>query len=157
MSAYEDLVTPEEKAEARDLALMASQVVAVLGPASSSFEESLPLAWDFFDKAAAFVGSIPTIASLAPASLEVPGPDAEVIVTGTGFTVETAINWNGGDEPTDFVSETEVKTTVKPSTVQAPLPFALPVYVHNAGVKSNVLEFTFTEAPPLEGRDRRGK
>lgn len=158
MSAYDDLVTPEDKEEIRDLSALAAQLVGWVGPASMSQDEALAKAWEFLNTAAGFVASIPTITNLAPATMEAPGPDAEMIVTGTGFTAETVIVWSGADEPTDFVSETEVKTTVKPSTVQAPLPFALPVYVRNAGVKSNVLEFTFTEAPPLEGlRSRHGK
>jgi hypothetical protein len=144
LSAYED---SEDKAEARDLAMLAAQVSQYLGAANYDFETSLPIAWDFFGKAAAFITSIPAISALNPASLEAPGPDSEMVVTGTGFTASTVINWNGGDEPTDFVSATEVKTTVRPSTVQAPLPFTLRVCVHNAGVKSNVLDFTFTEAP----------
>jgi hypothetical protein len=87
----------------------------------------------------------------------VPGPDSEIAIQGTGFNPTTVINWNGGDEVTDFISETELRTTVKPSTVAVALPFTLPVYVRNGTLQSNVLEFTFTEAaePPL--RSRHGK
>lgn len=91
-----------------------------------------------------------TIDGLNPAELEVPGPDYQVVVHGTGYTAESIINWNGGDEVTEFVSDIKLRTLVKPSTVQAPLPFELPVYVRNGEVQSNVAIFTFTAAAEQE-------
>lgn len=96
----------------------------------------------------------PVLTRLTPDSLEVPGPDSELVIQGSSFTEESIIVWNGGDEVTEFVSETELKTTVKTSTVEAELPFALPVYVRNGETKSNSLTFTFVAAP--ERKSRRG-
>lgn len=93
----------------------------------------------------------PLVASLDPESMNVPGPDAPILVIGSGFTEESVIIWNGGDEETEFVSPTKVRTTVKVSTVEAPLPFTLPVQVRNEDQVSNALQFTFTEAP-IQGR-----
>jgi IPT/TIG domain len=160
MNEYADITDPNAKAEARDLALLAAQIVAWAGPNAVPFEQALITAWGYLDKASAFIaeeaalGTTPALTSLAPATLTVPGPDSEVILQGTGFNENTVINWNGGDEPTQFVSETELRTVVKPSTVEAPLPFTLPVYVHHGDLSSNVVDFTFTEAA---GRERHAK
>lgn len=154
MGAY---VESEDKVEARDLARLAADIVDWAGgPTILSFEEALPTAWEHFNKAAAFAAgasTAPVLVSLVPAELGVPGADSEIVLTGTGFNVQSVINWNGGDEATDFISDTELRTTVKPSTVQAPLPFVLPVYVHHAGLQSNTLDFTFVEA--VEARRKK--
>jgi hypothetical protein len=97
------------------------------------------------------VAEAPVLHGLNPATLTVPGADYPVTVHGEGFTEASVINWNGGDEETDYISQTQLRTLVKPSTVQAPLPFTLPVYVHHGNIASNVLAFTFiAEAPPEE-------
>ena len=85
----------------------------------------------------------PVLDSIIPATLPVWAQDTEVTFRGEGFTEESVINWNGGDEVTDFVSETELKTLVKPSTVQAPLPFELQTYVRNGDKQSQPVTFTF--------------
>ena len=154
--AYADLEA-EDKAEARDLAALAAAMVDWAGGSDKlSFEEAFSAAWKFYNGAAAFATAAsvaPVLTSLTPAELSVPGVDSEVVLTGTGFSAQSVVNWNGGDEATDFISETELRTTVKPSTVQAPLPFVLSVYVHQAGLQSNALNFTFVEA--VEARKRR--
>lgn len=100
-------------------------------------------------------GEPPVIESIAPESLDVPGPDRELTITGHGFNADSVIVWNGGDEPTDFASDTELKTVVKPSTVQAPLPFTLPIYVRNGDLNSNTVYFTFVQGEEPEGRNRQ--
>jgi hypothetical protein len=96
--------------------------------------------------------SAPVIESLSPNVLTVPGIDTVLSVIGTGFTEESVINWNGGDEVTEFVDEEELTTIVRPSTVQAPLPFELDVYVKNGTAKSNIVKFTFTEVTATRRR-----
>ena len=97
----------------------------------------------------------PTIDSIEPDEMVAPGPDAQLSVIGTGFTTTSIINWNGGDEITEFVNEGKLTTLVKPDTVQAPLPFELLVYVRNGAVQSNTVTFTFTEEEPAHGRRKR--
>lgn len=154
--AYTDLEA-EGKAEARDLAALTAEIVDWAGGANIlSFEEARSIAWKHYQDAAAFAAAAstaPILVSLVPAELSVPGEDSEIVVSGTGFNAQSVISWNGGDEATDFISDTELRTTVKPSTVQAPLPFSLPVYVHHAGLQSNTLQFTFTEV--VEAKRRR--
>lgn len=91
----------------------------------------------------AVTDNTPTVAALNPTSAEVGGPDVTLQVTGTNFKDGVVIVFNGFDEPTVFVSETEVTTGVKPSlfTVAEPLP----VHVRNPlGYESNSMDFTFT-------------
>lgn len=86
----------------------------------------------------------PTLTALTPSTAEVGGTDIVMVATGTGFTAASVIVFNGGDEPTDFLSDTEVSTTVKPSLASG--PGAVPVTVRDAGGASAALDFTFTEA-----------
>ena len=70
--------------------------------------------------------------------------DITMVVTGTGFTEGSVITFNDLDEPTTFISDTEVSTGVKPSLFV--VPAVCPVAVRDAGGTSNALDFTFTEA-----------
>lgn len=101
--------------------------------------QAIPVA-DFL---AAADAAAPVITNLNPESMEVPGPDAPITVTGTGFKEDSVIVWSDADEVTEFVSDTELRTLVKVSTVEAPLPHTLTVEVRNGDAKSNSLVFTF--------------
>jgi hypothetical protein len=85
----------------------------------------------------------PQLVALEPASASITDADFEGHVRGTGFTEDTVIIWNGAEEPTRFVDETDVWTMVIPSVVTAPT--ILDVYVRNAdGQVSSILPFTWT-------------
>jgi len=99
----------------------------------------------------------PVFDSITPNGSDVPGPDVEVVLAGSNFNAQSIIVWNNGDETTEFVNDTELRTIVKPSTVQAPLPFTLPVYIRNGSLRSEVVEFTFKEAEIEEDRARSDK
>jgi hypothetical protein len=86
---------------------------------------------------------------LSPSTAVTGDPDLEMIVTGTGFTPNSVIVFNGYDEPTDFYSDTSVGTGVKPSIFG---PGPLPVAVRDQAGTSNSLDFTFTEPVAREGR-----
>lgn len=86
----------------------------------------------------------PVINSLNPNTAVVGGPDLTMTVIGSGFTSGSVIVWNGGDEPTTFVSATQVSTGVKPSTASG--PWSIPVAVRNGDKISNSLAFQFTAA-----------
>ena len=86
----------------------------------------------------------PTIASLDPSTAQMGAADLTMTVNGTGFTPTSIIVFNGGDEPTTYVSATQVSTGVKPSTVGAAV--AVPVKVRNGAKDSNAVDFTFTAA-----------
>ena len=87
----------------------------------------------------------PVIDSLEPDEANIGDDDLTLHVTAdAGLTPDCIIVFNGGDEATTFVSETELTTTVKPSTAQVPGDY--PVQVRRAGKLSNILMFSFEEA-----------
>jgi IPT/TIG domain len=73
-------------------------------------------------------------------------------VTGTGFAPYSKIVFNGGDEVTTFVSETELSTIIKPSLAGAAI--AVPVTVRNGTKVSNMVQFTFTDVLARGARKR---
>jgi hypothetical protein len=93
------------------------------------------------------------LTSITPDTAVIGDPDLTLSAIGTGFTAESVIVFNGGDEPTTFVSATEVTTGVKPST--ATTAGAYPVFVRGAdGAETASLDFTFTD--PVTRSSRRG-
>ena len=102
------------------------------------------------------LGPPPELDSLDPATAEQGGADVVMRCLGSGFVGGSQIVFNGGIELTEFVSDTELTTTVRPSTVQ--VPGAYEVYVINPDDQTTEgLNFTFTPAPPPGGVGRRGR
>jgi hypothetical protein len=86
--------------------------------------------------------------------IEGAAPTLTSLCKGSGFTAESKIIWNGGEEPTTFGDPTTVSTLVKPSTVDPglQLPFSLPVLVRTGAQDTEPLQFTFVAAgaePPV--------
>jgi hypothetical protein len=107
--------------------------------------------------AAAEAPSAPLVAtSLSPAQATIGDPaDVVMRVAGEGFTAACVITFNGGDEPTTFVSDTVVSTIVKPST--ATTPGTYPVTVKRGAEESEPLGFTFIEPTRTRAtEDRHG-
>ncbi len=87
----------------------------------------------------------PTVTGLAPATVVLGDPSFTLHVNGTDFVDGAVITFAGLDEPTTFVSATEVTTGVNMSVWLA--PDAVPVAVRNPdGAVSGSLPFTFTAA-----------
>jgi hypothetical protein len=92
----------------------------------------------------------PTIDSYSPTEVLFPGPDQQLVLTGSGFTLDSVIVWNGGDEPTSFVSESQVETGINVSTIGVEI--TIPVYVRNAdGAISNAVTVALVAAPEEDG------
>jgi hypothetical protein len=86
--------------------------------------------------------TVPVVTSLTPGSATVGDPDFTLHVMGTGFSVLSKIIFNGSEEPTTFVSDTELTTGVDMSTVSG--PSIVPVAVLSGeGVLSNAENFVF--------------
>lgn len=86
---------------------------------------------------------VPKVTSLTPNSAEVGDPSFLLHVHGTGFTAGSIIMFNGGEEPTTYVSATELTTTVNMTTVS--VASTVPVAVLSSeGVLSDSMNFTFT-------------
>lgn len=82
------------------------------------------------------------VTTLNPATAVLGGPDLTMHVIGTGFRQGDVILFNGGVEPTTFVSPTELTTIVKPST--AGFTGSYPVTVKSGGLVAKPKNFSFT-------------
>lgn len=96
-------------------------------------------------RGAAFVEQPPPVlTSLVPATAVIGAANFTLSVRGTGFVPGCAIVFNGFQEPTTFVSATEVTTGVNMAVWTSPSA-PLPVTVRSlGGSPSNALPFTFT-------------
>jgi hypothetical protein len=83
----------------------------------------------------------PKVDSLDPSSVELGSPSFDIHVMGSGFTPESVIVFNGYEEPTVFVSDSELTTGVNMSVWLAPAE--VPVSVGSVGVQSESVMFTF--------------
>jgi hypothetical protein len=88
----------------------------------------------------------PELTSLVPIAAELGSEDLTLHCLGSGFTEGSVIVFNGGVEPTIFVSDVEVTTIVKPST--ASIAVTVPVLVLTGAHETEELDFEFTEAAP---------
>jgi hypothetical protein len=87
-------------------------------------------------------GVPPTLTSLSPDAAASGDADFVLHCRGSDFTPSSVIYFGPTeDEPTTFVSSTEVTTGVKPALFE---PAVVPVTVRTSGVSSNALDFTFT-------------
>jgi hypothetical protein len=85
----------------------------------------------------------PTLSALDPNTAVIGDADLVMTVTGADFNPTSIITFNGGNEPTTYVSATELSTTIKPAT--ATTAGAYPVTVKTSTLESDPLDFTFTD------------
>lgn len=91
-------------------------------------------------------GEGPVLLGISPESATVGDPVFDFHCVGARFTPESIIVWNGGDEPTTFVSANELTTPVNTATMVNPA--TLTIQVRNAdGKLSEVLNFEVLAAP----------
>jgi hypothetical protein len=90
----------------------------------------------------AITGAMPVLTSLNPATAAKGSADLTLHCLGSGFTANSVINFNGGNEPTTFVNAGDITTIVKPSLVS--IAIAVPVVVVNGVLSSAPKTFTFT-------------
>jgi IPT/TIG domain len=86
----------------------------------------------------------PTLSSINPSSAVIGGEALTLEAIGSGFTEESVIVFNGGEEATTFVDETRLTTGVQPSTAGTPGGF--PVLVRTFTHETAPQTFSFTEA-----------
>lgn len=88
--------------------------------------------------------TVPEIASLNPGSVTLGDPDFTLHVLGSGFSTLSKIIFNGSEEPTTYVSDTELTTGVNMAT--AVTAVTVPVHVVSGdGVLSNAMNFVFQD------------
>ncbi len=93
-------------------------------------------------------GVQPTIGALVPASATAGAPGFKLAVTGTGFTPSSVVSFNLNNEPTTYVSSTQLQAAIPASAIAvAGTPF---VTVANPGGSPPVVA-TFTVNNPVPG------
>jgi hypothetical protein len=95
-------------------------------------------------------GSEPTLTSLEPNTAVLGDPDLVLHCIGTNFTETSVIHFSDHDEPTTFVSDTEVTTGVKPTLGWGAV--SLPVTIRQGSFETGPLDFTFTGSAARGGR-----
>lgn len=85
--------------------------------------------------------SLPVLFELVPDKAFVGGPNFDIQVTGQNFTADSTIMWNGGAEPTTFVSPNLLTTGVQPGTASGPA--TIDIHVETLGEQTRHRYFTF--------------
>jgi len=89
---------------------------------------------------------VPGLTALVPAEAALGDPSFVLSVQGSNFEDGSVIVWNGSDEVTTFVSDTELTTQVDMASATTAGP--VPVLVRNLdSTMSSALNFTLTAAP----------
>ena len=88
------------------------------------------------------------LTEIGPATAQIGGADVVLSCIGTGFTKRSQIVFNGGEEPTTYVSGETLTTIVRPST--ATTAGSYPVLVRDGEDESGSQDFTFTEPDVAE-------
>ena len=71
---------------------------------------------------------VPTVTAISPSSGTAGSGNFQLVVTGTNFTTDSKVRWNGLDRNTTFVSSTEVRAAINASDVAAVGSASVTVY-----------------------------
>lgn len=74
---------------------------------------------------------VPAVDSINPATITVGDPAFELQVNGSGFNAGSIITWDGADEPTTFVSASQITTAIESTATL--VPGTVQIAVRNAG------------------------
>lgn len=85
--------------------------------------------------------------SLTPSAVTAGSAGFNLAVTGTNFTPQSVIRWNGVDRPTTFVSATLLRVPIPAPDLVQPTTVNITVFSPSAG-PSNELPFTVSVPPP---------
>ena len=87
----------------------------------------------------------PMLTLLSPNSVIAGGPAFTLTLTGTNFTPDSVVRWNGGDRPTTFVSATQLQAMIPASDIAAAGTASVTVFAPGGGL-SGALSFTINPA-----------
>jgi hypothetical protein len=98
------------------------------------------------------VNSYIGITALSPQAATVGSGDVPITITGTNFTQDTVIQWNGSPNseplPTTYVSPTQITATIPAANLQSAQSAMISVFDSTLGTSSKVLDaLTFTVYP----------
>ena len=91
---------------------------------------------------------IPSITSLSPSLAVAGSPGFTLTVNGANFTSSSAIQWNGNDRTTSFVSATRLSTAITPIDIAAGQNAAISVVDRTAGITSPEVSFSVNTLAP---------
>lgn len=86
-----------------------------------------------------------TLAALNPASAQAGGASFTLTATGTGFTTQSSLQWNGNQIPTTFVSSTELSAQIPASDITTTGTVPVSVFDPSDGTTGS-LNFTIQPA-----------
>ncbi|HEX3681770.1 MAG TPA: IPT/TIG domain-containing protein [Bryobacteraceae bacterium] len=90
---------------------------------------------------------VPALASISPTSATAGSSGFTLTVNGAGFTPGAAVQWNGSNLATSFVSSTQLKAPVLSNLIAS--PGTAQVTVQSGGVTSNAVTFTILAPPTI--------
>jgi len=94
---------------------------------------------------------VPATDGIAPISVAAGEPDFILTVTGTDFSLNSIIRWNGSDRATTYVSATELQTTIAATDITVAGSVDITVFNPTpGGGESNVQVFTINDAGSLD-------
>jgi len=96
---------------------------------------------------------VPTVTSISPSSGTAGSGNFQIVVTGTNFTTDSKVRWNGVDRNTTFVSSTEVRAAINGSDLAAVGTASVTVYnaPPGGGTSSNAIFTINNPLPTITG------
>jgi hypothetical protein len=93
---------------------------------------------------------VPTIGSVSPSTIIVPGTSVTISVVGTGFDAATIVRFDGVDRPTTFVSATQVNANLSASLLATPMTAQITAFNPTpGGGVSNAFPITVLNPAPV--------
>lgn len=92
----------------------------------------------------------PSIASLSPVSANAGGAGFELVVTGSNFTPDSVVRWNGSNRPTTFISANELRATISAADIALPGNTSVSVANTASGLFSSAAVFEVLPATAIQ-------
>ncbi len=100
-----------------------------------------------------YLAPVPTVTSISPSSGTAGSGNFQIVVTGTNFTTDSKVRWNGLDRNTTFVSSTEVRAAINAADVAAVGSASVTVYnaPPGGGTSANAIFTINNPLPTITG------
>ena len=129
-----------------DLATAATANITVFTPAPGGGTSEV---FSFFISSAALP---PAVVNLSPTSALVGSSSVDLTVMGSNFISSSTVLWNGNPRVTDFINGVQLRATLLPTDLAAPITANIAVFTPGIGTSPAVL-FTVTTTPQLDPAD----
>jgi len=100
-----------------------------------------------------YLAPVPTVTSISPSSGTAGAGNFQIVVTGTNFTTDSKVRWNGLDRNTTFVSSTEMRGAINAADVAAVGSASVTVYnaPPGGGTSANAIFTINNPLPTITG------